>query len=162
MICLILRQYPGCRFIDIFIAALEHREDLGDGVRHVECLHPVLHLRRRTGHDLLQVIIDRRCDVTILHHAAEILVAHGNGAVHQISQRIREVRIVSLNHQIPADHAVVLKRHLMQDEIPHGVHAEQVHEIVRIDHVALGFAHLAVRLQQPRVSEYLLRQRKPH
>ena len=45
----------------------------------------------------------------------------------------------------------------MQHEVAHRVHAEEVHQIVRVDHVAFGLAHLAVPLQKPGVPEYLLR-----
>ena len=47
----------------------------------------------------------------------------------------------------------------MEHEVPHRVHAEQPHEIVRVNDVALGFGHLAVPLQQPGMAEYLLGQR---
>ena len=48
----------------------------------------------------------------------------------------------------------------MQYEVTNRVHAEHVYQIVRVKHISLGLAHLAVALQQPRMTEYLLRQRK--
>ena len=47
----------------------------------------------------------------------------------------------------------------MQHEVTHRIHAEEVHQIIRIHHVSLGLAHLAVALQQPGMAENLLRQR---
>ena len=47
----------------------------------------------------------------------------------------------------------------MQHIVAHRVHAEQAHQIVRIDHVAERLGHLALAHKQPRVAEYLLRQR---
>ena len=40
-----------------------------------------------------------------------------------------------------------------------GIHAEEIHHVIGIQHISLGFAHLAVTLQQPGMSEYLLRKR---
>ena len=48
----------------------------------------------------------------------------------------------------------------MQHEITNRIHAEHIHQIIRIDDISLGFAHLAIALQQPRMSEYLLGQRQ--
>ena len=48
----------------------------------------------------------------------------------------------------------------MQDEVAHGVYAEQFDEVLGIDHVPLRFAHLAAVHQKPRMAENLLRQRQ--
>ncbi len=46
----------------------------------------------------------------------------------------------------------------MQYKIPHRIHAEKRDQILRIDHIAFGLAHLTVPLQQPGMAEHLLRQ----
>ena len=46
----------------------------------------------------------------------------------------------------------------MEDEVPHRVYAEHLHQLVGIDDVALTLAHLAAVHQQPGVAEHLLRQ----
>ena len=46
----------------------------------------------------------------------------------------------------------------MQYEIADCVHAEEIYQIIRIQHVSFGFAHLAITLQQPGMTEYLLGQ----
>ena len=46
----------------------------------------------------------------------------------------------------------------MKHKITHRVHAEEIHQRIGIEHISLGFAHLAVALQQPRMTEHLLRQ----
>ena len=46
----------------------------------------------------------------------------------------------------------------MQHEVTHSIHAEEIYQIIRIDHISLGFAHLAIAHQKPGMSEYLLRQ----
>ena len=48
----------------------------------------------------------------------------------------------------------------MQYEVTCCVHAKQIYHIVRIDHVSFGLTHLVSALEQPRMSEYLLRQRQ--
>ena len=47
----------------------------------------------------------------------------------------------------------------MQHKVPYGIHTEELNQIIRIDHIAFGFAHLAVSLKKPGMSEHLLRQR---
>ena len=46
----------------------------------------------------------------------------------------------------------------MQHIVTHRVHAEQAHQIVRVDHIAERLGHLALAHQQPRVAEHLLGQ----
>ena len=48
----------------------------------------------------------------------------------------------------------------MQNEVADSVYAEQVYQIVCVDHVSFGFTHLAVALQQPRMTKYLFRKRQ--
>ena len=47
----------------------------------------------------------------------------------------------------------------MQDEITDRIHTEKFHQIIGIHYISLGFAHLAVALKKPGMTEYLLRQR---
>ena len=47
----------------------------------------------------------------------------------------------------------------MNHIIPHRIHAEKVNQVVHIDHITLGLAHLAPIHHQPGMAEYLLRQR---
>ena len=48
----------------------------------------------------------------------------------------------------------------MQHKVPHRVYPKEIHQLIRIQHIALGLAHLAVSLQKPRMSEDLLRKRQ--
>ena len=95
----------------------------------------------------------------VLHCPAKIFVAHGDRALHKVSERVGKVRIDPLDKQFPGDDTVVLVRHLMQHEITDSIHAEEINEIVGINDVAFGFAHLLAALQEPRMSEDLLRKR---
>ena len=49
----------------------------------------------------------------------------------------------------------------MDHIVPHRVHAEKVDQIVHIDHITLGFAHLAAVHHQPGMAEDLFGQRLP-
>ena len=49
----------------------------------------------------------------------------------------------------------------MKYEIAHRVHSEEFSQLIRIQHVSLGFAHFPVSLKQPRMSEDLLWKRQP-
>ena len=156
---LVLGQNPGLRLVDILVAALEEGENFRHGVRHAQVLHLRRRLRVRSGDHRLQVLIHGLRRALIADHAAEILVAHGNGAVHQIAQGVGQIGIDPVCQKLPADHAVVFKGHLMQHEVAHRVHTEEIHQIVRVHHVSLRLAHLAVALQKPGMAENLLRQR---
>ena len=48
----------------------------------------------------------------------------------------------------------------MQYEIADCVHAEEIYQIIRIQHVSFGFAHFSIALEKPRMTEYLLRKRQ--
>ena len=47
----------------------------------------------------------------------------------------------------------------MQHEITHRIHTEDLCQLIRVEHIALGLGHLPVAHQQPGMSEYLLRKR---
>ena len=159
LFCRILRKIPGLRLINIFVEALVDGEDLCQGIRHAELLHILLHLRIGTGADFPEFRIDRLVRMAVLHRTIKILVAHGDRALHQIAQHIREVGIGPLDHQFPRDDTVILIRHFVQHKIPDRIESEDIHQIIRVDDIPLGLAHLLAALQQPRVSEHLLRQR---
>ena len=48
----------------------------------------------------------------------------------------------------------------MKYEVADCIYTEEVNERICIEDVSFGLTHLAVALQQPRMSEYLLRKRK--
>ena len=98
-------------------------------------------------------------DVFIFHKTAEILVAHRDRAVHKVAQRVGELGIHALDHELPGDDAVIFKRHLVQAEVADRVHAEDIGKVVRVEDVALRLGHLAAGLQEPRMAEDLLRKR---
>ena len=157
---LVLCERPRHGFVDVFVAALEQREDFGDRIGHAQLVHLGLHAGLGAGRDGLEVRVDVLDGALVGDNAAEILVAHRDRAVHEVAERVREVGIRALDQQVPRDGAVGFKRHLVQDEIAHGVDAEQLDEVLGVEHVALRLAHLAAVHQEPRVAEHLLRQRQ--
>ena len=50
---LVLRKYPRCRLIDIFVAAAEHAEYLRNGICHTQILHLLCHSVSGSGHNCL-------------------------------------------------------------------------------------------------------------
>ena len=78
----------------------------------------------------------------------------------RLPRRIGQIGVHTLYHQLPGDHTVILKRHLMQYEVAHRIYAKEIYQVIGIQHISLGLAHLAIALQQPRMSKYLLRQRQ--
>ena len=148
-------------YLDILVAALEEVEDLRHSVRHAELVDLCLNLRDRTGDDRLEIVVDSVLIRHVLVHdlAAEILVAHRNRAVHKVAERIGKLGVPSLDHEVVGDHTVILKRHLVDAEIADRIDIEYIGEIVGVNDISLGLRHLAAGLQEPRMTEDLLRER---
>ena len=91
--CRVFCQHPRLCLVDIFVAALEQRENIGDRI----CDSPAFHLCRNlivgSGYNCFQILINRLCCALIRYNAAEILVAHGNRTIYQVAQRIGEIGI---------------------------------------------------------------------
>ena len=147
---------PGLSLVDVFVEPLEDAEDLGQGVRYTQLVHLGLDLVISGGHDCLEVIIYRLGSALVGYDAAKVFVGHGDGPVDQIAEGIGQIGVDTLCDQFPGDDAVVLIGHLMDDEITGSVHAENVRQVIRVDHVALGLGHLLAALQQPGMAEDLL------
>ena len=143
---LILCQSPRHRFIDVFVTAFEQIEDLCDGICHSEVIHLHFHCLRRVLNDCLQVCVHFFCRTLVCHRAAKIFVGHGNRTVHQVSKRICKIRVKTLYHQLPCDHTVILKRHLMKHKVTYCVHAKEINQLIRIEYISFGLAHLPVSL----------------
>ena len=141
LFCFVSRQNPGLCFIDVFIASLEEGEDFCEGVRHPQFLHLFFHLIVTAAYHLLQVVIHIPIHAAVFDQTAKIFIAHRNGTIDEISQRIGEVGIITLRHQLPGDHAVIFIGHFMQHKIAHRIHPEEGDQIVGIDHVSLGLGH---------------------
>ena len=47
----------------------------------------------------------------------------------------------------------------MQQEVANRIHAEQIYHIICIDYISTGLTHLSITLDEPRMSEHLLRKR---
>ena len=158
LLFLVLGQGPGHGLVDILVAALEQGEDLRNGVGHPQAGHLFRHLVPAGGGHSLQVLVHGLGDAGAGHNAVKILVAHRDSAVDQVAQHVGQVRVGPLAHQLPGQVAVVVIGHLVQEEVPHRIHAEHVHQVVGVNDIPLRFAHLAPVHQQPGVAEHLLGQ----
>ena len=125
-------------------------------------LHLLRYKARLIEYRLLQILIDRFLHAAILYNTFEVLIAHGNGTLHKISEDIGKLRIVTLYHELPGNHTVIFKGHLMENKETNRIHAEETDEIIRINHIPSGFRHLRAFLRLPRcrkkpgMTEYLL------
>ncbi len=79
-------------------------------------------------------------------HSAKEFVGHGDGPVDQVAQCVGKLGIHPFHHQLPGDHAVVFKGHFMQYKIAHSVHPEEIRQLVRVEYIPFGFAHLPLAL----------------
>ena len=93
-----------------------------------------------------------------MHGAAEVLLAHGDGAAEQIAQVVGQIAVDAGDEGFVGEHAVVAERDLTQQEVADGVHAVAVAQDHRVHHVAHGLGHLAAVHQQPAVAEHALGQ----
>ena len=155
----ILAKHPWRRFIDILIAALQQGKDFINCFSDMQSLHFLFHTLRCIQSKSNQHLVDILLLQRIGNHTVEVFILHGNGSIHQISQNIGQVRIDTLHDQIPGNRSILCKRHFMQYEIPHGIHTEVMHKLIRIDGVSFGFGHLSISNQQPWMTEHLLWQR---
>ena len=125
----------------------------------MQVAHALLDRRGQAERHGLELIVHRLGLGRGRDDAVKILLGHGDGAVDQIAQHVCQIRVDALADQLVGDHAVVGKGHLMQHIVAHRVHAEQAHQIVRVDHVAERLGHFALAHEQPRMAEHLLGQR---
>ena len=127
----------------------------------MKSFHVLLDLADSSCHMSVKVIIDALivANAPVLGNASEIFVAHGDCTVHEIAHCIGKLGVHALDHQLPGDDAVIFKRHLVKHEVTDRVDAEDSCQIVRVDNITLGLAHLAAALEQPRMTEDLLRKR---
>ena len=156
----ILCQHPRRGFVDVFVAALGEIHNHRQRVRVAIAVHQHRILRQRVGDHLQQLRVHR---VGVAGRAGNLAVKifarHRHRAVDQIAQRVGEVGVVGGDKALVSDGAILRKRHLGQQIVPHRIGAEPLDQIVRIQHIAARFAHLVLAGQQPRVTEDLLGQR---
>ena len=48
----------------------------------------------------------------------------------------------------------------MQYKVTNRIYSEEIYQIIRVDYISFGFTHLAIALQQPRMTKYLFWQRQ--
>ena len=151
LLCLVFCECPGQSLVDILVAALEDIPEFRHRIGNAEHIHLLPYLLDLGEDSLRKLCVERPLllgehGCRLLDHAAEILIGHCNRAAHKVSEHICEIGIVALYHEIPADAAVVLERHLVQTEITHRIHTEKGNQVIGIEHIALGLRHLAASL----------------
>ena len=142
----VLGKCPRHGFVDIFIRAAEEREDFRDRVRDFKFVRFRRYLFHRASYRFFKFLIGRFFvfGKRFFHRAAEIFADHGDRTADKIPQNVRKIGVEAFANELPSDLTVVIKRHFVEHEIAHRIHAEKAGKIVRIDHVALGFAHFSV------------------
>ena len=69
---------------------------------------------------------------------------HRNGTVHQVAQNVGQLRVYPLDDQLIGHHAVVSEGNLVEDKVAYRIHTELIYQIIGVNHVANGLAHLVV------------------
>ena len=154
----ILGQGPGHGLVDILVGPAQQGKDLVHGVGHTQLVHLGFHPGRGVHAQVDELLVKVAGNVVGGQYAAAVFVTHGDGAVDQVAQNVGQVAVDALHQQLIGHGAVAGKGDLVEQVVPHGVHAEQLHQVIGVDDVALGLGHLAVAHQQPGVAKHLLGQ----
>ena len=125
-------------------------------------VHLVFDFGFRPRNERFELFVRAFADFGVAYDAAEIFIAHRDGAGNEVAQHVRKVGIIPLGDEFPGNLPVIVEGHFVQDEITDGVHAVQPRQVVGIDDVALGFGHFPLALQEPGMTEHLFGQRLPH
>ena len=154
LVGLVLGQRPGSGLVDVLVGALDDRKDLHQGLRDGQAVHVGRDLGGQLVDHGLQLGVDGFGTGHIVHGAAEVLLAHGDGAAEQVAQVVCQVAVDAGDEGFVGERAIVAERDLTQQEVADGVHAVAVAQDHRVHHVAHGLGHLAAVHQQPAVAEH--------
>ena len=135
-------------------------KDLHQGLRDGQVVHVGCDLGGQLVDHGLQLGVDGFGTGHIVHGAAEVLLAHGDGAAEQVAQIVRQIAVDAGDQGFVGEHAIVAEGNLTQQEVADGIHAVAVAQDHGIHHVAHGLGHLAAVHQQPAVAEHPLGQRQ--
>ena len=160
LVGLILGQSPGSGLVDILVGALDHGKDLHQGLRNGQVIHVCSDLAQQLIDHGLQLRVDGLGASGLVDRAAEVFLAHGNGAAEQVAQVVGQVAVDAVDQGLVGEHAVVAKGNLTQQEVADGVHAVAVTQDHRVHNVAHRLGHLAAVHQQPAVAKHALGQRQ--
>ena len=119
-----------------FVAAFEENEDLTDGICHTKVVHLCVYFVHGGENNLFEVLIHGVAHAFVSHNAAEIFYLTWKPYGSEGFEGVGKVGVQTLHHQIPGDHAVVLEGHLMKHKVTHCVYAEELYQIVCVDHVS--------------------------
>ena len=121
--------------LSVFIATAEQCKYFGNCICHTKFCHLPGNTVAGFCHNSFQIRIHFTGDSCGCDHTAKIFIAHGNGTVYQISKNICQIRVETLNDQIPGNHAIILKRHLMQYKIAGSIY---VFDLSVMDNIRMG------------------------
>ena len=69
---------------------------------------------------------------------------HCNGTVHQVAQNVGQLRVYPLDDQFIGHRPIIGEWDLVEDKVADCIHSELIYQVIGVDHVANGFAHLVV------------------
>ena len=148
LVGLVFGQRPGSGLVDVLVGALDDRKDLHQGLRDGQAVHVGRDLGGQLVDHGLQLGVDGFGTGHIVHGAAEVLLAHGDGAAEQVAQIVRQIAVDAGDQGFVGEHAIVAEGNLTQQEVADGIHAVAVAQDHRVHHIAHGLGHLAA-VHQP-------------
>ena len=92
------------------------------------------------------------------HRAAEVFQRHRVRAGDEVAEDVCEVAVVAGQDLLIGEAPVGRERHLAQHIVARRVDAEELHDLLGVDDVALRFRHLVLAEEHPRMPEHLMRQ----
>src|SRR2546425_8482633 len=134
----LLGEGPGRTLVDVLIADLDKAPD--GFQRPVELQTPEMRLDCRQDLDgcplqlLVQIGLHRL--LRFRHDASGEPLDHGQAAVQEVAEIVRQIRIDPADQGLSGKISILPERHLTQQEVAERIHAEFVHDGVRVYHIS--------------------------
>src|SRR2546422_2091340 len=158
----LLGEGPGRTLVDVLIADLDKAPDGFQGPVELQTPEVPLDCRQDLDGCPLQLLVQIGLHrfLRFRHDASGEPLDHGQAAVQEVAEIVRQVRIDPADQGLSGKISVLTERHLTQQEIAERIHAEFVHDGVRVYHISPALGHLFAVRRPPAVGEDGLWQRQ--
>ena len=162
LVCLVLGKRPGHRLVDILVRALDALEDLVQSVLELELLHLRLIAVAKAGEHGDQALVGLARFARLGERPAEIFFDHRRRAGDEVAEIVGQINVDGVDEQLVGEIAVGAEGERAQQEEAQRIDAEFFRQNIGVNHVALGFGHLAAVHDEPAVAVDVLRKRHTH
>ena len=157
--CLVLCKRPRSGLVNVLVGAAEHLKQSLKSICDVVIVHRSCQRFVRLLASGFELIIKSIGSGGSGNDLAKILLFHVERALNKVAEVVDEVHIVSLDNRFVGDRTVGCEGHFGKGIVANTVYAKVLGKLVGMNDVALGFGHLVHTKVEPRMTEYLLRER---